>query len=71
VRHLGEVHEDGSPGDVAAERDVERVRRGRSLGGRQQVAKGHERAALVRHLDADRRATGNGRENPYVSDAMA
>ena len=52
--------------DVAAHRDLERVLRLLRLGAREDVAERHDRAHLVRHLDADRAAAGDRRQDANV-----
>ncbi len=54
------------PGDVLADRDLERVGGLGRLGRREQVAERDELALVVRHLDADRRATRDRRQDADV-----
>ena len=53
-------------GDVLADGDLERVRGRLGLGRRQDVAERHELAGVVGHLDADRRAAGDGGQDAHV-----
>jgi hypothetical protein len=65
VRERGEIGENRAARDIAAHRDVERVVRPLGVVGKD-VAERHERPALVRHLDADGAAPGNGRKQADV-----
>ena len=66
VGHRGEVQHVRPARDVPAEADLERVGRLPGLGRREDVAQRHELALLVRHLDADRAAARDGRQDAHV-----
>ena len=66
VRGGGEVEEHGLAGDVLADRHVERVGGLGRFGGCEEVAQRNELALMVRHLDADRRAAGDRRQDAHV-----
>ena len=66
VRHRRQVHHHGLAGDVAADGDLERVRRPAGLGAGEDVAEGDHLAHLVGHLDADGLLAGDRGEDADV-----
>ena len=66
VRQLGDVEHDGTARDVAPEANLERGRRRLRFRRHEDVAERHELALPVRHLHADRGATGNRGEDANI-----
>jgi hypothetical protein len=66
VGHRRQVLEDGSPRDVAADADLERMRRAAGLLTGEDAAEVDELTADVRHLDPDGAAPGDRRQDADV-----
>src|SRR5579875_15266 len=66
VRHVRQVLQHRSAGDVPPQTDFEGMRGGAGLAAGEDVSEGDQLALLVGHLDPDRRAAGDGGEDPHV-----